>query len=334
MTSPRASTFVLEPTWLLLLKDLEVSPRSVLRRAELPVDLFSRSGIALTTPEYFRLWTALEQEVGGSTFAIRLSETIKTESFHPVLFAALCSSCFAVAARRIAAYKRLVAPMEMHVLEDDQRLTVELEWIDRTVMPPPSLSAFELAFFVQLVRVGTRERVRALRVETPRPLKPAADYARFFGARVQRSERHAVTVSSEDARRPFLTANDGMWSAFEPTLRHRLADLDASATFADRVRAVLLEALPAGESSMDEVSHKLAVSKRTLQRRLREEATTFQSVLNATREDLARYYLAQTTLSGAEISYLLGFEDPNSFFRAFHAWTGQTTEQVRVAHAR
>ena len=35
--------------------------------------------------------------------------------------------------------------------------------------------------------------------------------------------------------------------------------------------------------------------------------------------------------SSAEISFLLGYEDPNSFFRAFHAWTGQTPERARAA---
>ena len=88
--------------------------------------------------------------------------------------------------------------------------------------------------------------------------------------------------------------------------------------------------MPSGESSIAEVARKLGVSKRTLQRHLETEGTNFQEVLAATREDLARYYLTKTRLSGAEISYLLGFGDPNSFFRAFHAWTGQTTEQFRV----
>ncbi|MFH4146636.1 helix-turn-helix domain-containing protein, partial [Acinetobacter baumannii] len=40
-------------------------------------------------------------------------------------------------------------------------------------------------------------------------------------------------------------------------------------------------------------------------------------------------YLLNTTLSGYEIAFLLGFEDPNSFYRAFMAWTGQTPETLR-----
>ena len=68
-----------------------------------------------------------------------------------------------------------------------------------------------------------------------------------------------------------------------------------------------------------------------MQRRLNAEKLSFQAVLDATREELARHYLGSSAMSGAEISFLLGFEDPSSFFRAFHTWTGETPEQVRSA---
>lgn len=73
------------------------------------------------------------------------------------------------------------------------------------------------------------------------------------------------------------------------------------------------------------------MSKRTLQRRLREEDTTFLEVLSSTRLQLANHYLANTPLSFVEISFLLGFGDPNSFYRAFHEWTGKTPQRVRRA---
>ena len=334
MTSARSNVFPLEPTWRPLLKDLGVSPRTVLRRAELPADLLSRDSATLSTVEYFRLWKALEQEVADPMFPIRVSEVLKAEAFHPLVFASLCSTNLSVAVQRIAHYKRLVAPMELHVAQTDETLQLELVWLDRTVEPPASLAAFELVFFLQLARVATREHIRAVRIESLVPLRPAKEYTSFFGVRARRADRHAITFSAADAQRPFLTANEGMWRVFEPALRRRLSDLEASAAMRERVRAALLEALPAGEASMEHVARKLALSKRTLQRRLREENTTFQAVLNATREDLARHYLARTKLSGAEIAYLLGFEDPNSFFRAFHTWTGQTTEQARLTSAR
>ncbi len=80
---------------------------------------------------------------------------------------------------------------------------------------------------------------------------------------------------------------------------------------------------------MDLVAKRLSYSKRTLQRKLSQEGTSFQKLLQSTREALARHYLRQTNLAAAEISFLLGFEEPNSFYRAFSDWTGQTPEKVR-----
>ncbi|TPV94225.1 MAG: AraC family transcriptional regulator [Myxococcales bacterium FL481] len=330
MAAATSNVFPLEATWLPLLHDLGVDARAVLRRAQLPEDLFSRSSTGLSSPDYFRLWSAIEAEFDRPLLPIRMAEAVRAEVFHPAIFAAFCSPNLRVALARIATYKRLIAPMKLVLRDTELSVTLEIYWLDRTAEPPVSLVTTELMFFVQLARLGTRERIVPLRVACPTPPAPAAEYTRYFGAQVQRDGIQSLTFSRGDAERPFLTANEAMWRFFEPDLRRRLAELDEAATFEDRVRAALLESLPAGESSMEAVASKLAISKRTLQRRLKDEATTFQHVLAETRETLATHYLRQTKLSGAEISYLLGFEDPNSFFRAFHLWTGRTTEQVRA----
>jgi AraC-like DNA-binding protein len=73
------------------------------------------------------------------------------------------------------------------------------------------------------------------------------------------------------------------------------------------------------------------LSRRTLQRRIEAEATTFQQILDTTRTELATHYLEHTALSIAEVSFLLGFSEPNSFYRAFRGWTGTTPDNVRRA---
>jgi AraC-like DNA-binding protein len=129
--------------------------------------------------------------------------------------------------------------------------------------------------------------------------------------------------------RPFLTSNEPLWSAFEPELRQRLADLGTPATTAKRVRAALLEGLPSGLVTMEAIARKLGSSKRTLQRRVEAEGRSYRQILRETREALARHYLEKTALPAAEISFLLGFDEPNSFYRAFRMWTGMTPDSVR-----
>ena len=328
----RDPAFQLDRSFRLILQEFGLSEHAILRRAQLPADLLARDAPPLPCSNFFALWNAMEAEAAMPDFVVKLVEGFRAEAFHPLLFASLSSTSFRVAARRISHYKRLIGPMALQL--DEQSDAMELEMRFQTPeVPPPSLAAFEMMFLIQLARMGTRARVCAVDLELPSHYEHIDEVAAFAGVRPRVGTRTAVRLTATDVDLPFLTENAAMWEMFEPTLRKRLSDLETSASTAARVRAVLLEALPAGESSMEQVARKLATSKRTLQRRLRQEDTTFQEILNETRESLARHYLSRTTLLGAEISYLLGFEDPNSFFRAFHHWTGQTTEQVRSATA-
>jgi AraC-like DNA-binding protein len=90
--------------------------------------------------------------------------------------------------------------------------------------------------------------------------------------------------------------------------------------------------LPSGQSSIEDVANRLAMSKRSLQRHLADEAISYQDVLNDTRQELASHYLARSTISPGEISFLIGFQDTNSFLRAFKAWTGVTPGEYRNLH--
>jgi AraC-like DNA-binding protein len=260
---------------------------------------------------------------------LTLCRAIRTEAFSPPLFAALSSPNFLVAVQRIARYKALVAPMRLDVREDTERVTLCLVWPDRANQPPASLVATELLFFVTLARMGTREPVRPLQVATTAPPGPAADYAEFLGVSIRTGTAHELVFAQADAQRPFLTSSEGLWAAFEPELRTRLAQLDAAVTVGQRTRAALLEALPSGLVGMQAVSARLAMSTRSLQRHLESEGLSYQQLLQETRQAVARHYLQKTDLPAAEISFLLGFEEPNSFYRAFRGWTGHTPERVR-----
>jgi AraC-like DNA-binding protein len=330
----RNEAFVLGTGWRTLLKDCGVRADPVLRRAGLPADLFSRPEQGLSTEGYFSLWRSLEAEIGDPLFALKIVETLSTESFDPPLFAALCSANLAQAVQRLAKYKQLMAPMKLEVKVGSRGdLSLSPRWLFAEGDVPPSMEVAELGFLLRLARIATREPVQALRVTLPRLPESAVarKYEEYFGAPVRRGSHPSVSFAAQDAQRPFLTSSAAMWRVFEPDLRRRLSELEDTATTAERVRALLLELLPSNAATMESVSERLAMSKRTLQRRLEDEGENFRALVNGTRESLARHYLTQTCMSGGEIAFLLGFEDPNSFYRAFHEWTGQTPETVRHA---
>lgn len=322
-------TYALDAGWRAILKDLGLPADRVLRRAGLPEDLLARPAPRLPAEAFHRFWKALEVELGDPLFPLRLCAAVKSESFSPPLFAALCSPDFVIAAQRIARYKALVAPLRLTVRETPEHVTLEFAWPDAARQPPASLALAELLFFVTLARMGTREHVRPLRVTTLAPPSPQVAYAAHLGVRLERGGTHGLVFAARDARLPFLTADETMWRTFEPALRTRLAGLGGAVGCAGRVRAVLLEALPAGGADMGAVARRLLLARRTLQRQLEAEGTSFLRVLRETREALARHYLRETPLSAPEIAFLLGFDEPNSFYRACREWTGQTPAGLR-----
>lgn len=322
-------SITLERGWAILLKDLGIEPQNVLRRARLPIDLLARSPARVTISDYFRLVEALGEEGNAPDFAIRVATAASPEAFHPLMFAALCSPDLKTAVGRMAQYKRLVLPMDFDVSETDAGLEISWAWSDPTLEAPALLVGMELVSKVHMARLGTREQIRPTRVYSPVPLDERTPFAEYFGVAPSTGPRTSVTFTLEDAQRPFMTCSDAMWQVFEPSLRRDLAKLNVLTPLAERVRTVLFESLPSGESDLAAVGRRLGMSGRTLQRQLKEDGVVYREVLDGTRRELAEHYLGQTTLSYGEIAFLVGFDEPSSFFRAFRKWTGTTPERAR-----
>ncbi|MCB0168123.1 MAG: AraC family transcriptional regulator ligand-binding domain-containing protein [Anaerolineae bacterium] len=321
----------LEKGWPVLLKSLDISVQDVLRYAQLPLDLLLRKTPAVTADEYYRFWDGLAHASKNEpALALQLAQIISANAIAPPMIAFLSSNNLNVALKRIAHYKPIVAPVHMDVAQNDQQTILTIAGLPQNGSLPPLFVAFELVFWVQLARIATRDQINPETVHVSVDLPELEMYEAFLKTRIRPDDVNRLTFSAVDAQKPFLTANHAMWAILEPAFDQRMEDLNQEASFRDRVRACLLEILASGHYSVTYVASKLAISNRTLQRRLSDEGTTFQNVLDELREELARHYLFTTDYTSAEISFLLGYEEPNSFFRAFRAWTGQTPEIVRA----
>ena len=325
MTRP----FTIDLGWTGLLSGVGLRSADVLRLADLPEDMFTRERPSLPAERFFRLFQVLADALQTDAPGLALGLAVQPEVFSPPLFAAFCSPDLVSAATRLSQYKPLVGPIRLDVHDMTGGLELTLAGTDGIVFPPEYVAA-ELVFLVQLARLATRSEIRPIAVEMVSPPSSPA-YPRFFGHRLREGPFDRVVFSRADARRPFLSANPALFRVFDDDLRARLDEQEAGASVAVRLHAALMEAMPAGQAGIDTVARRLGMSARTLQRRLGAEGTSFQAELRSLRERLARSYLTGTAYSIAEIAFLLGYEDPNSFFRAFHDWTGATPEAVRRA---
>lgn len=133
--------------------------------------------------------------------------------------------------------------------------------------------------------------------------------------------------------RPLPAPDPGLFSYLERHAEALQARVAAVASPAARVRELLAAGLRDGEPDQASIAKALAVTERTLQRRLQDEGTTFAALLDDVRRELARMYLGDPKLAIFEVAFLLGYSEPSAFNRAFRRWTGESPSDFRRGFA-
>lgn len=322
----RMESFLLDGQYEQFFRNAGIDLDAVLLRAGLPENSFHRESARVSRQQYFvfldTVWKMYPQEA----LPVRLGTQAGIESFSPAVFAAYCSKNGMMCLRRLRDYKRLIGPLEYVVDELPDSFTVKLDTFGQEI--PPLLVLIEFTFLLHMLRKATARKIFPMRVITRQALHNAA-VEEFARVPLEGGDADAIVFSRESLLLPFTTRNDMIWDYIAPELERRLHTLGSSDSFGSRVRSTLAELLPRGCGSADDVAQKLGISRRTLQRRLAEEDTTFQQELNRTRRFLAEHYLTFTDLPASNIAYLLGYRETNSFLHAFVSWTGMTVSEYK-----
>ncbi|HXG68296.1 MAG TPA: AraC family transcriptional regulator [Blastocatellia bacterium] len=315
------------------LEDAGLSPSVVLRQAGLPMGLFDQEKIFVTTEELFALWRGLAEVSGDPAIGLKLGSEERIERYDPVAIAALYTRSFRDALQRLARYKQLTCPEEIRLVEQGDECAVQFRWLMAKEPEPAPLLDTCFACVVAIGRRGTGRPMSPLRVELQRAAAHREVFEAHFGCPVEfQASRNALVFSRADIDRPFLTHNAELLAMLAPQLEAELTSHAAQQTTRDQVKIILKRLLAGQRPAMQDVARELRLSPRTLQRRLTEDGATFQQVLEDARRELARHYLLHSSLELNETAYLLGYEDANSFFRAFHHWEGTSPGQWRAIH--
>ena len=143
------------------------------------------------------------------------------------------------------------------------------------------------------------------------------------------SGRDALLVSEESIDAPNRLGDETIAAFFDRHLEQELASLARDHDLEVRVRRAVANVLSEGVPTLGEIAAELAMSARTLQRRLSERGRSFQGVVDAARKDLAQRLLRETDYSIADIAFLTGFAEQSAFTRAFKRWGGETPHAWR-----
>ena len=301
---------------------LGIDPQVMLETAGLAELARGRTELRVTADQYFDAWNTMGVLSSRADYVPHLGIAISRGPVIPVFFTLSCAPDLETGLMRLAQFKSLLGPTRMRVFRDGPLLRVEYDSVDNRSPMPPSLGALQLVCMVENIRGAAAHLVCPVSAGFDGSEADRRQIAGHLGIMPELSDVSFVAFSPEDAKRRFISENPNLWTDIEADLKLKLAAQNDRLPIAARVRGALVDLMPAGRTGAEDVAAALGLSRSTLQRRLRDEETSYQAVLDATRRDMAIRYLTKTTLRAEGIANVLAYRDANSFSRSFRRWTG------------
>ncbi|MGO4106887.1 helix-turn-helix domain-containing protein [Paenibacillus sp. YAF4_2] len=311
------------------LNQLEIAPQDIARQAQLPLTMITEAH-EVTVDQYFRIWQAYSDLIGDTAIGmIKLAAAFETSQYPPTVLATYHARNYRDALNRMARYKQMCPPESLRITDEGHYCTIDLEWVCSEQSVPPVLIGTTLAFLLELGRRGTGQPLTARSVEFSQSMGDVKALEAYFGCPVRiNASSNRITLYQKDLDCSFISYNKELLEILTPVLDQSLDD-QRSRSLADKVKWIMKRSLSGGRFDVQAVASELRMSDRTLQRRLTEEGTSYKQLLTQARHEQARKYLADSSLEIKEVAFLIGYEDQNSFYRAFRLWEGDTPSNWR-----
>jgi AraC-like DNA-binding protein len=278
-------------------------------------------------------WRLAADATRDEALGVHLAESVPRGALDLIEYALRSSSSLGKGLDRLARYGRLLS--DRVAARTDRKGESFLFLVHDAATTPlhPARAEFALALALKLARESTGADIKPVRVcfahAAPSDI---SEHQRFFHVRVRFGVgSSSMILSASDAFRPLQDADPALVEIIRRRLENALGDRDrtGAGAMSTRVRHMLVEHLGQSVLTLDAVADGLAVSRRTLTRRLTDEHASFRQILDDVRSDFARALLQDRSLSIGDIAFFLQYSEPAAFHRSFRRWTGLTPQAFR-----
>ncbi|HSR99377.1 MAG TPA: AraC family transcriptional regulator [Kofleriaceae bacterium] len=281
-----------------------------------------------------KLWDRAAARVGDPDLGLHVAESIDPSSFGLLSYLGTASATWGDGLHRLLRYFRLLSEGSRYALTvHDGVATLTASQDTPFSAPVRQRVEFTISVLFCYARhlITGDWQVLDVFFEHAAPLD-LAEHRRVYGRVPRFATWHSgFSFDGELLARPLRTGNPTLAELLERLAAHMLADLPPVATIAGTLRELCLRDGFEHELTLETAAHRLHLSPRTLQRRLRDEGTSHQEVVDDSRRQLASRMLVQSGLGIAEVAFALGFSEPSGLHRAFKRWTGMTPAEYRRA---
>jgi AraC-like DNA-binding protein len=291
---------------------------------DLTPEILADDDARLSPAQFCVAWSEAVRLTGDRRLALRIASALPTGTFGIVEYVCRAAPTLGAALRQWVRYLNLLddAVTVGLVIEGDRAcLRVERE----SEAPAPASHELCWAVVARIARELSTVPFRIHAVELAHPAPgDIAPYRAWFDAPVvfdAPATQLVVPAAALDAA--LVTADASLLAILTRAADELARQASHDPPLVQQVKRALHDLLRSDDGHVEVVAKRLGLTSRSLQRRLKDEGTSFQVVREELRRELSERYLAEG-LAIAEISFLLGFSEPSAFFRAFKRWTGET----------
>jgi AraC-like DNA-binding protein len=290
--------------------------------------------IRLEVPKQIRILELVSAELQDGLLGFHLARNFDLREIGLVYYVIASSERLADALLNGKRYCTIMNEgIRLNVKLDERAAAIALDYVDVDRQSDRHQIEFWLVTLVRICRQVTDTRLapRSLRIRHRRDEMPT-EMRSFFGCDVEfGADSDEIIFPTPVASLPIVGSDNYLNDLLLRYAEEALADRpQVRASLRSAVERVLPQLLPHAKASASNVAQKLAISTRTLSRKLRDEDVAFAEILEETRAALAKRYLAERDLPVSEIAWLLGYGEVSSFTHAFKRWTGMTPRQFRL----
>ena len=277
-----------------------------------------------------QLWLLATEASGDPCFGLQYADYIQPASLHGMGLAWASSDTLLDGVKRLIRYQNVVSSA-LDITLSETSGGYQLHFHSKATRTPIAAAMdATLAAFIRMCRITTGPSINPRAVTFMHSAPPCHErFLNFFAAPVEfQAEADSILFDSHTLESKIPSAHPELARVNDGLVYNYLKRLYKN-DLTGRVRQQIVEHLPNGIPKQKLIAHKLNLSLRNLQRKLKGEGTTFKGLIDETRKELAIEYLTTSNKPLIEIGYLLGFTESSNFSRAFRRWTGKSPLQYR-----
>jgi AraC-like DNA-binding protein len=282
-------------------------------------------------------WRLAASATGDRCIGIHVAESLPRGALDLVEYAFRSSASLGAGLERLARYGRVISDrVAARVEKQGEGLVLVIQDAGSSTLHP-GRAEFGLAVALKFARESTNAAIVPVQVAFAHQAPgDRTEYERFFRGPLRFGVgTNSMVLNAADAARPMAAADAALSAIVRRRLDKVLAEREVhdAAPLSERVRHLIVGQLGHEAMTPEVASKMLAVSRRTLSRRLAEEGTSFRAILDGVRREFACALLQDRSLSIADITFFLQYSEAAVFNRSFRRWTGQTPREFRNAAA-